>query len=587
MIVVAPDQDLAAPKGLTSEKDSTAAPGLEMVDIESQQHLPKDGHQTIVNGKHQDYTNSKDGATPGLDNADAKSSLRESCAAKQKPSVAHIDERKAPASSETVAEKEHEEKHEVNSVSHESVVTVSSGVAFPIWITITLIVFLGAATCAGFLAIGITAANRDQSDQFNRLAQDLTNQIQQAWEDYVVAASWIHGQCRGRNFTRADFRQTYEYLRGSGLDFQAAQFDPNITREEREEVEAEARAFYALHYPHIEYKGIIGFETANSTTLEPRSEQDFYVPIHVSVDTRLDGEPRRHRKLNFVLNFWIQYSSSQYSQYMEPVIGNEAAIDLDYHASGSRKRTVLYCMNEGKPALTDRLRLVQEKTESAFGVVLMHPGFNITEKVAELRAAEAQKGNVAVGMDLEDLDLAAYTPKWPRDLASIVIRIPDLLLRAGKNRGDPSIVYVYDNSDSGGSPLFLGAAEIVPQSENQSIMEFLPEKTIEEVHSQVEMEKSLLREQTIQVANKIWTVSVHSVEGTYQPVVIFVILGGVIIFAASIALAIWMYTNQRRITAYNKERMDAEAERAALVLDNAKQATKAERELNDFIAQYV
>lgn len=157
---------------------------------------------------------------------------------------------------------------------------------FPIWMTMIFIISLGAVACAAFLAVGITAAKDDQLDQFNRLAQDLTNKIEEAWEDYVTAASWIHGRCRGRNFTRADFRQTYEYLRGSGLDFQAAQFDPNITREEREGAEAEARAFYARHYPHVEYKGIIGFETAESTMLEPRSEQDYYFPIHVRINIR-------------------------------------------------------------------------------------------------------------------------------------------------------------------------------------------------------------------------------------------------------------------------------------------------------------
>jgi hypothetical protein len=155
--------------------------------------------------------------------------------------------------------------------------------AFPLWVTVSLIIFLGAATCAAFVGIGVSSAQQDQTDQFERLAEDLVTQIQRAWQDYVTAAAWIHGRCRTRNFTRADFRQTYEYLVGSGLDFQAAQFDPNITREGRAGAETEARDFYAKHYPHIEYRGIIGFETANSTKPVPRSEQDYYFPIHVSL----------------------------------------------------------------------------------------------------------------------------------------------------------------------------------------------------------------------------------------------------------------------------------------------------------------
>jgi hypothetical protein len=154
--------------------------------------------------------------------------------------------------------------------------------SFPMWITTVLIVFLGAVTCGAFVGIGVSSANKDEVDQFERMSEDVVTQIQRAWEDYVTAASWIHGRCRGRNFTRSQFRQMYEYLVGSGLDFQAAQFDPNITRDEREAAEEEARQFYAQHYPYIDYRGIIGFETANSTTPEPRSEQDFYFPIHVS-----------------------------------------------------------------------------------------------------------------------------------------------------------------------------------------------------------------------------------------------------------------------------------------------------------------
>jgi hypothetical protein len=272
---------------------------------------------------------------------------------------------------------------------------------------------------------------------------------------------------------------------------------------------------------------------------------------------------------------------------MEPVVGNEAAIDLDFYSSGSRKRTVQYCMKEGKPALTDRLRLVQEKTESGFGVVLMHPGFNLSEQVAEQKAAEAlamQDGYDGT-VDVDTLDIAAYTPEWPRDLASIVVRIPDLLRRAGTSRGEPSVVYLFDKSDSGGSPLFLGAACIEPRSGRPADVTFLPETTVADLHVKKKRDGSLWRDEIVQVANKEWIVSVHSVEGSYKPNVVFVILGGVIIFAASLALAIWLHNNQRRLHAYNKEKMEADAEKATLILDNARKATKAERELNDFIAQ--
>lgn len=449
-----------------------------------------------------------------------------------------------------------EAEHLTDTVSVDGSLMTKPSRTVPTWTITLLIVILGAATCGAFLAVGISFATQEESDQFNNRAEDLVKELRRAWEDYVTAASWIHGQCRTRNFTRADYRRMYEYLVGSGLQFKAAQFDPNITHAERPVAEAEARAFYSQHYPHVEYRGIVGFETSNSTVLEPRSEQDFYFPIH----------------------------------YMEPIEGNERAIDLDYHASGSRKRTVQFCMDNGQPALTDRLVLVQETVELAFGVVLMHPGFNLTDQVAKLSVSSAASD----GGDntTTTANNGGENEVWPRDLASIVIRIPDLLDRAGKNRGDASVVYLYDNSDSGGVPMFLGAAQITPPDQPGSGLGLadlkpLVERTYDDLQAYVRSANVLYREETVLAANKEWIVSVLSVEGTYQPDTVFVIVGGVIILLASMALAFWMYSHQRSIDAYNKMRATAEAERASLILENARQATKAERELNDFIAHEV
>lgn len=133
---------------------------------------------------------------------------------------------------------------------------------------------------SGFLGLGISASIKEQEDQFERSAVDLVNKIVAAWDDYVIAAGTIHGRCRTREFTRAQFRDLYEYLVASGLHFQAAQFDPRISMDEREAEELEARQYYEEFYPEIEYRGFIGFENASSTSLEPRSKQDFYYPIH-------------------------------------------------------------------------------------------------------------------------------------------------------------------------------------------------------------------------------------------------------------------------------------------------------------------
>lgn len=144
---------------------------------------------------------------------------------------------------------------------------------------VLLVVILGSGTAAAFLAVGISSAKNDQQDQFARSALDLVTKIEIAWEDYVTAAAWIHGRCRNRKFDRVDFREMYEYLVFSGLDFQAAQFDPNITHDERDEAEAEARAFYKENYPSVDYQGFVGLNFENSTTVEPRLNASYYFPI--------------------------------------------------------------------------------------------------------------------------------------------------------------------------------------------------------------------------------------------------------------------------------------------------------------------
>ena len=109
----------------------------------------------------------------------------------------------------------------------------------------------------------------------------------------------------------------------------------------------------------------------------------------------------------------------------------------------------MFCMNNGLPALTDRLRLVQETDAVAYGVVLMHPGINLSSE--------------------RDDD------SWPRDLASIVVRIPALLERSARNQGESSLVYLYDKSDSRGEPLFLGAMHVEKRhGDGSATLDFRP-----------------------------------------------------------------------------------------------------------------
>lgn len=252
--------------------------------------------------------------------------------------------------------------------------------------------------------------------------------------------------------------------------------------------------------------------------------------------------------------------------YLPSLLHNlQAALGLDYHASGSRKRTVLFCMDNGLPALTDRLRLVQETDAVAYGVVLMHPGIQLSTSASHGESNYDQ---------------------WPRDLASIVVRIPALLERSAVDQGESSVIYLYDKSDSSrgdnAPPLFLGAMEVSKRKggTGKATLTDLPEMELAELTGTSEHYYT----EDIPAANKIWTVVIMSADGTFEPNFLFEILGGTLIGVASICLAVWIWHNNRRIIRYNRLRAAVNAEKASLILENAKETAKAERELNDFIA---
>lgn len=409
----------------------------------------------------------------------------------------------------------------------------------PAWMVTLLIVSVGAIASAGFLAMGIRSSYREQFDQFERSADDTVLRFQSAFQIYLSTAAFIHNRCRNRNFSREDFRQLYEYVKASGLAFQAIQFDPRIAREERAEAEAEARQYYAEHYPHVQYVGFRGVAHDNTNVTFRQLESDFYYPVH----------------------------------YMEPIPGNEGAIGLDYHSSPSRMSTVKDCLRTGQPALTDRLRLIQQQ-EMVYGVVLMHPG-------VKLSARHHSQG------DGEET--------WPRDISSIVIRVPDLIGLAMGNQGGDSAAYLFDptiSDDShAGEPLFLGGVRVSANSSSASnnnnnikadprMLTFIPETRLSQVTRQHRYYKMV----NVSAANKVWTVVVVAVDGTFQPQLVFVFLSSAMILLASAGLAYWNYSYTERVLKFNSIRAAAEAEKQALILESARQAAVAERELNDFIA---
>lgn len=397
--------------------------------------------------------------------------------------------------------------------------------------TVTLLIlFLGLGVSGAFLGMGVSSAKRKQIHQFERSAVEFAEKIKVTWELYLNAAAMVHGRCRSRNFTRQDFRELYEYLIAGGLRFHAVDFVLNITHEERAAIEAEGRDYFGKNYPNVTYLGITGFNAgspSNATVPQPRDNQTIYYTIH----------------------------------YTEPVEGNEDAIGLDVLTSGGTRKRVFAALEQGLPALTDRMRWNNEKSDAAYSVILSHPGYNVSSN----------------------------RQKWPRDFASIMVRMQDLISESAKTQGHHMLLYLFDKADYSNASAFLGGALITPSgSEASSKVDFLPEIELADVRSRARKDRRIMyRENDIIAANKIWTICVQQVPETFQPDISYVVIGGVFISIATVCVSVWVFVNTRSIANFHRMKAEAEAERTSLILDSARKSAEAERELNDFIAHEV
>jgi signal transduction histidine kinase/CheY-like chemotaxis protein len=385
-----------------------------------------------------------------------------------------------------------------------------------------LILLVGVFASSLFLVLGVRSAKEEVEDNFVRQASDVIQQTEQVWEDYQTLAMWMHQACYERQITRPKFREIQTYMNATGLEFQAVCCAHNISSPaERAAAEAEASAYYSENHPDMVYEGITGLEPDPETGLfspRYRSQQPFYFPV----------------------------------RFIEPLEGNEAAVDFDLYSAEGRARTIDAAISTGKPVLTPRLRLVQESDPSAYGVILMHPGIPVSPEF-----------------------------KWPFDLATVVIRIPSLLSRAIRFESQSIAVYLFDSTAKNSDPEFMGGAA-VNMIENKPSVSFLAETSLAD-----QRKRGRTYEDTIEMVSNQWTMIVIPLDGMYEENYTFVIIGTLMIFLSCALIGIFVCASIRRVAHMSKVKSETEAEKAALLVDNAKQSAKAERELNDFIAHEV
>ena len=389
-----------------------------------------------------------------------------------------------------------------------------------------MVVILGAVATAAFSTLGITAAVSKEDETFVQDARSLVQQIEIAMKDYEVAALWIHQACTSDNITHVEFRELYEQILSTGIDTQI-EFLPRVTHEDRPRYEQEMKEFLAEYYPYVDYPGFVGLEPNPETgelELLPRSEQDVYWPIH----------------------------------FIEPIPGSEPALDFDGYSRAGLKLTIDQVMLNYEPAFSEPVHLVEETEENALAVFFIHPGVPVSTR-PNMKA---------------------------KDLALLVVRIPDLMARATATHSRSTETYLYDTT--GGKELFVGGIRWIVSDNDHKEYTLFPYQSLAEV----ERQSRLCEKQIVKIADREWTIAVVAVQGTYEADIAFVITGAVLLFICSVCMAAWVYSMLRYASMRRKAKLSEvttslEREKADLILENANKAAKAERTLNDFIAHEV
>ena len=413
-----------------------------------------------------------------------------------------------------------------------------------------LIAVLGAGISAAFVATGVSGAYRDQRLQFEKHAGELVSSVASTWTDYRLGGLWVQEACRSTRkshqevihhnnvslptmCSRDDFRDLFEYMKTGGLDFRNIAYAPNVTHEYRAAMEEEAASYYREQYPNFNYTGFMGFDP---TPENPRAygvmpRKPFYFPQHI----------------------------------LEPLPGNENYVDYDAYSS-AYKFLFDEALEAWAPVVSNPIP-VPDGPPGFHELILYHPGPRLSP--------EQQLLGFSTG------------------LSAVTITFQAFLQRAiqGRSWSEPVSVHVFDTTRVGRYQFFGGAdVQINSTSLAGELVNFRADADIDEVR----VLSGMKFEQDIPIEQQMWTVVVIAQEGTYEPELTLVLVGGCFILAVCACVAVWLYSAMRREAQIAQIKRAAESEKSALIVDSARRAAQlerqsaaAERHLNEYLSHEV
>ncbi|KAL7564548.1 hypothetical protein ACA910_013949 [Epithemia clementina (nom. ined.)] len=417
------------------------------------------------------------------------------------------------------------------------------------WIIPCLILTIGTMASVAFVALGIATANHELQMDFSSQAAVYPDYFKDVLDQYNVAGMWAHCAVAHTDLTRERFRDVYEHIQATGLEFQALDYIPRVSQEERAQYELEAQTYYATHYPDFRYPGFTGKE-----------------PIPDDDQTESSGN-------NNSPLLWTNRSVQDFyfvQHYVEPFAGNEMCVDFDIYSSHSRRMSVETALATERPALSQVYG--PEKNQ----MIMVHPGMPSANRSSN---------------STSDIPIKKV-------LTSILFELDDFMRRAVKfhNTKETIKVYLYDTSpDVEDNRTFLGGIAVNQcewVSGDASVGEpnviitkdcLLPAIPLHQAKNSGKWQY----EEIFPAMSRHWTIVVTQDSTRSQSQFWYILSGGGVIFLACVCVAFWIHTNTAKVAKINRLKQKGAQERAQFMVDSANQAARAERELNDYVAHEV
>lgn len=195
------------------------------------------------------------------------------------------------------------------------------------------------------------------------------------------------------------------------------------------------------------------------------------------------------------------------------------------------------------------------------------------------------QNDTAISLFHPGISLGKSSNMTREDVAAVVLTLEDLVLRASAKLEQSMAFYLYDTDERDDVDAVLAAELLLPDNNSEEVkLRYLDSQTFKQVGSLVVFTYN----ETIRLTGStVWRVAMVALDDTFQPNVQPIILAGKFILMACLCIGLWIYTSMKRTKTLTELKRRNDLEKAAMIVQSARESAKVEQELNDYIAHEV